>query len=310
MGSVQSELNRPVFLIGMPRSGTTLIFESFARCAGLGWFSYRFARFPRFPAISATARLCDVSPYFRKAVTRSDQRVSWFERLRDGPSEAFSVWEEYCGKKFSLDYLLSLDATPQERAAMRNVISRVLYWQGTSRFAAKVTGPARVRYIKSIFDDAHFVHIVRDGRAVVNSLLRVDFWRNTFRMHEPAWHGGLKPEYLRIWEEHDRDPLMLAALQWRNVIERTEEERQRYSPRVFIEARYEDFLADPIGEMNRICQSTGTTFSESARNWLTRSKAVRPSAVGPDQYFTREEIARLDDLLGDVLERYGYMATA
>ena len=111
MDENRREVTRPVIFCGMGRSGTTLIFESFARNPVVGWFSYHFARFPRIPAISLATRISDLSPAFRKAVTRSDDRIPWLERFRDGPSEAYSVWEEYCGEKFVYDYLLDVEAT-------------------------------------------------------------------------------------------------------------------------------------------------------------------------------------------------------
>lgn len=299
-------MDRPIFLFGMPRSGTTLVFESIARIPALGWFSYHFARFPRFPPISIAARLCDLSPMFRKAVTRSEERRPWLEPFRDGPAEAYNLWEQCCGEKFSYDYLLEQRASPDERAALHRIVSQVLRWQGKDRFAAKITGPSRIGYLKSVFEDAQFVHVVRDGRAVVNSLLRVDFWRDSFRMREPAWRGGFKPEYVRRWEESGRDPLVLAALQWRNVIEQCDAECERHRPRVFLEIRYEDFLSDPVPVVERICEATDLEFASSAKRWLTEGGAIDRSQTALSDCFSGEEIATLDGLLGDVLERFGY----
>jgi hypothetical protein len=306
MSTEQRSVKRPIFLFGMPRSGTTLIFETFARNPELGWFSYHYSRRPRIPALSLISRLGDISSFFRKAVTRSDQRPAWIERFRDGPSEAYSVWQEYCGEKFLYDYLLEVLATPEERDSMKRIVSQVLAWQGRSRFAAKVTGPARLGYIKSIFEDAEFVHIVRDGRTVVSSLLRIYFWKDTFRMREPAWRHGMKEEYLAVWEEHDRSPLVLAALQWRNVIERAHEECERHRPGVFLEIRYEDFLRNPIAVMEEICDKTDVPFSDRTRRWLLESGAIRSAGAGADQRFSDEDLSLLDALLGDLLDRYGY----
>ena len=41
------DLERPVFMVGMPRSGTTIIYEALALHEDLGWFSSFGVRQPR-----------------------------------------------------------------------------------------------------------------------------------------------------------------------------------------------------------------------------------------------------------------------
>ena len=74
---------------------------------------------------------------------------------------------------------------------MRATVAGVLRYHGKARFAAKLTGPARISYVSSIFPEARFVHVVRDGRAVVQSLMKVEFWGARDRMTRPAWENGL-----------------------------------------------------------------------------------------------------------------------
>jgi len=299
-------VDRPVFLIGMPRSGTTAIFESLATHPEAGWLSYHFNRLPRLPALAALARLCDVSPFFRKAVAPPRAGRAWIERLRDGPAEAYSVWETYCGEKFRFDYLLGQRATEEEREGMTRVVRRVLRYQGKRRFVAKLTGPARMGYLMSLFPDARFVHILRDGRAVVDSLMRIDFWRDSPRMREPAWRNGLSESHLRAWEAHGRSPLALAALQWRSVIERAREERDALRPERYLEVRYEDFLADPAAVMRRIWEAVD--LPPSPRTLTFIAERLRPAARrrGFGEAFRPEELAMLDELIGDLLEELGY----
>jgi len=299
-------VDRPVFLVGMPRSGTTAIFESLATHPDVGWLSHHFNRFPRLPALAALARLCDVSPFFRKAVAPPSRGRAWFERLRDGPAEAYDVWETYCGEKFRFDYLLGQRATPEERDRMTRVVRAVLRYQGKKRFVAKLTGPARMGYLMSLFPDARFVHILRDGRAVVDSLMRVDFWRDSSRTREPAWRNGLSDAYLRTWEAHDRSPLVLAALQWRAVIERAREERDALRPERYVEMRYEDFLAGPAAVMQRIWEAA--ELAPSRRTLAFIAERLRPAAR-PESFrdaFRPEQLAVLDELLGDLLDELGY----
>jgi hypothetical protein len=189
-------------------------------------------------------------------------------------------------------------------------VADVLRWQGKPRFAAKLTGPSRLGFVQGLFPDAHFVHIVRDGRAVVNSLLHVDFWKDTWRMREPAWRGGMKDSHLRTWEASGRSPLALAALQWRNVLERTWEERDGHRPQVFCEVRYEDFLAAPGETMQRICDAVDVEFSPQARRWLEERSSLKPAGAGFQRSFSTDELALLDELIGDLLAQLGYPRAA
>ncbi len=303
-------VDRPVFLVGMPRSGTTAIFESLATHPDVGWLSYHLDRFPRALPLAGLARLCDLGFFFRKAVNRSSESRPWLERFRDGPAEAYQTWESVCGEKFRFDYLLGVRATPEEREAVRRLVRGVLSWQGKRRFVAKLTGPARMGYLLSIFPDARFVHIVRDGRAVVASLLGVDFWRDTWRMREPAWRGGLRPEELEAWERAGRSPAVLAALQWRAVVERAREERAALHPAVYEEVRYEDFLASPLAVMDRIWSAADLPPSERTRRFI--EERLRP-APRPERFrdaLEPADLAAVEALCGDLLRALGYPVAA
>ncbi len=306
MAADPGRIDRPVFLVGTGRSGTTVVFETLANHPDVGWFSYHLDRLPRLPVLALAARLCDVSPVFRKAVTASDERRPWLERLRDGPSEAYNVWESVCGEKFRYDYLLDRRASEEERAATRSLVGKVLAWEGKSRFAAKVTGPARMGFLLSLFPDARFVNVIRDGRAVVHSLLNVDFWRGSFRESGPAWEGGLREEYRRAWEERGRSPLVLAAVQWRNLVERAREERDAHKPERYVELRYEDFLEDPHGRIDALCEACDLEPAPRIHDFIEHRLRLRRE---PDRFreaLSPEDLETLNDLLGTLLVDLGY----
>ena len=299
-------IDSPIFFIGMPRSGTTVVFEAFAARRDVAWPSQHLARTPGLPAVALLSRLADLTPALRRSVSRSDQARPWRERLRVGPAEAYSFWERCCGEKFSFDYLLEVEATEAERACLRSAVEKVLLYHGKPRFAAKITGPGRIGYLLSVFPGARFVHVVRDGRAVVGSLMKVGFWRERNRMNEPAWRGGLLEGDLEDWRRHGRSPLALSAVQWRRVVESTRAEAERLVPDRYAELRYERFVDDPGGTLDQIASFCGLEPSTSAKDFLQDRFELRDMNFQWGNRFDRVQVALLNELTGATLAALGY----
>jgi hypothetical protein len=300
------EIRQPIFFIGMGRSGTTVIFRAFAAHPDLAWFSTLLERLPRFPIVATLSRLADWSPWLREATRRSGQRRPRLERLRIGPAEANTVWQRCCGRDFIYGYLLGSEATDTERRRLRHMVSSVLRYQGKPRFAAKLTGPARLEYLVSIFPDARFVHVIRDGRAVVRSLMRVPFWRDTWRLNRPAWRGGLGDRELEQWEAYDRSPLALAAVQWRAVVRSARQEAARFAPARYGEVRYEDFVAHPHTALDQLVEICDLRPSRAPHRFLDSRLDLRDMNLGWDEAFDRGELQMLNEVMGDTLEELGY----
>lgn len=304
------QIERPIIFLGMPRSGTTVMFEAMAAHPELGWFSTHLNRFPRLPILLALARVADRRRGFRKAIHRSDQRRSWTRKLRVGPAEAYGVWERCCGEKFTYDFLRGVRATADERRCLRGIVEKALRYEGKPRFATKITGPARIGYLGSIFDDALYVHVVRDGRAVVQSLMNVYFWRDTWRMTEPAWRNGLSAEELERWQELDSSPLALAAIQWRAVLEGAREEAADVAPAGYAEIRYEDFVGDPGGVLDELTEHCGLSPSPRPREFIEGRFEIKDMNYQWAARFDPTEIAMLNELLGATLVEFGYSLEA
>lgn len=297
---------RVIFLVGMPRSGTTVIFETLAARHDLAWFSNHLQRFPGVPALSALSRLVDLTPMARRSVGRSDQARRWLRGVQIGPHEAYRIWERCCGEKFLFDYLLGVQATSAERECVRTTVANVLRYHGKPHFAAKLTGPGRLGYLWSIFPDARVVHVVRDGRAVVQSLMRIRFWRQRNRMNTPAWQNGLTEQDLADWERFERSPLALAAVQWRRVVETIRDEAARQGPNGYAEINYERFVAEPEAVLRGITEFYGLPHSIRAEALLRARLELRDMNQQWRERFDGREISMLNELLRDTLETFSY----
>jgi len=89
--------------------------------------------------------------------------------------------------------------------------------------------------ILKLFPDAQFVHIVRDPRSCVASLIATKWWR-----------GGFE-QALTAWVRADR------------ALRRLE---QRAPADVYFRLRYEDLVTSPATELGRLCAYLGEDFDE------------------------------------------------
>lgn len=301
------EIDRPIIFVGAPRSGTTLVFNTFAAHPDLAWFTQHLSRLPGWPSVTVLARLPGLHGGLRKSIDRSDRGLGPLEKLRVGPSGAYGVWERYCGERFLFDFLSDEEATPEQRRDMRELVAKLLRYQGKPRFATKITGPARIAYLSSIFPDARFVHVIRDGRAVVRSLLEVHFWGRTWREREAAWSGGLTDADLERWRELGETPLVLAALQWRAIIRSARAEARDLTADRYAELRYQDFVAEPGPALDEIAAFCGLPVSRGAHEFLARRVDLRDMDFRWSEVFEPAEVELLEDLIGEELEELGYM---
>jgi Sulfotransferase family len=298
------QIEKPIFLIGVPRSGTTIIFEVFSAHEHLGWFSNLFDRYPRFPCVSVLSRLANFS-WFRGHKKQEYQRTPTrpYQIL---PEETYSVWEMYGRKEFPSDYLLNVQASEVEKQRLHKLIAKILMYQGKKRFANKLTGPSRIGYLNSIFPDALFIHIIRDGRAVVHSLMNVDFWSEKGGLVKPFWDNGLSDKYIQEWEQSRRSPLILAAVQWRNIIELTRTESRILEGDRYMELRYEDFLQHPEDSVSKINKFCLLPPAESQREYLLSKIGLKDMNEKYLGAFRPDELVTLTATMKDLLLDLGY----
>jgi len=240
-----SKIVNPIFFIGVPRSGTTILFEALARHNQLGWPSDYTANYPTMPILGLILYLTNNKFINLSGLKKQYNKVSLINKILPVPAEAYKFWNYYTELDFGVNYFIDVSATEQCKIRVSNAVSSILRWEGKQRFSAKLTGPSRIQFIKSIFPDAKFVHVIRDGRAVVHSLLNVHFWKTGSGYEKPWWNGGLSEQDLEIWQSTNKEPAVLAAVQWKKIIEIARSEKSILENGSYIEIKYEDFIEKP-----------------------------------------------------------------
>jgi hypothetical protein len=257
----------PVFLIGPARSGTSLLYKVLCLHPDVSYVSNWVARFPGRWWLASFNRVARRFP--------SQTRRVWFgggsnayvygrarplrERLFPMPVEGEPVYAA-CGVHEAGDPDVNVG-----NEALRTAFAAIQHSSGGSLFVNKrVANNLRIPLLARTFPSARFVWITRDGRAVANSLSRVDWWDNSL-----VWWCGQTP---RRWREEGRDPWELCARNWVEELSAIEDGIRSVPGENVFRLSYEDFVRDPMAALSEMAGFLGLPPSEE---WWRLVRALR-----------------------------------
>lgn len=287
----------PVFFIGMPRSGTTIVFERFIEHKEFGWLSNYSEMSPGLPAMNLLRPLFDNKIINLRGHKKQYSNVRLGNRYLPQAVEAYNFWDLYTRKDFSTSFLHGEKAENVEIERTCKAVYKTLKYQGKYRFVTKLTGPGRISYLNSIFPDARFVHVIRDGRAVVGSLMKVGFWREKGGFDAPFWNNGLSDGELQPWKENNH-PAILTALQWVKVVKSIRQDAAELNSDQYMEIRYEDFVCSPVELTNKLHVFAGKESDESLRH----SSAVTATLAD----MNKNKLSDIDDSIKNIINELMY----
>jgi len=276
---------RPVFVMGCHRSGTNLLYDTLLSAGGFavyrGYLPIYKVLIPRFGNPQNLGN--------RKKIVETFMRSKGFTRTGLAAADLSSrlMADARTGGDF-----------------MRIVMGGVAEQQGVSRWA--VYDPDSVLHvsrIKADIPDALFVHIIRDGRDIALSLMKM---------------GGFRPF---PWSPKSRG-LLETALYWEWMV-RTGRRHGEKIPSDYVEIRYEDLVTQPRATLeglsqfldhdldyDRIQNAGLGRLSESNSSFLDEGPTARQQAVNRwKERLSEQEVADLEALVGPCLEESGYKLT-
>jgi sulfotransferase family protein len=287
-----------VFVLGTGRCGSTLVHEVLAKHPDAGFVSNLDDNLRRVNFKGRTNNLL-----YRRIPPRFTQKG----RLRFAPSEGYLILDRFVSPAISTPCrdLMEQDATPWLAARFRSFYEERAGAQGKPVFLHKFTGWPRARFIKAIFPEARFIHVIRDGRAVANSFLQMPWWKGYRGPTEWSW-GALPGPYAREWEDSGRSYVLLAGLEWKLLIDAFEASRAAIPEELWMDVRYEDFISDPRTNTEKLLRFVGLEWTDpfdAGFEQFTFSKG-RSDAYVED--LGEDNVRRLNASLADHLQRHGY----
>jgi len=208
----------PVFVLGHSRSGTSLVCRLLLDHLGVnfGTESQFIVRYHR--KLAQYGNLGD------------DRRLRWL--LHDvGHERFFARTRQNFGFVFDPERAARSIRDRTFSGVLRAIFDQFAASQGHVRWGDKTPEYCRhLPLIHELFPDAQFLHVIRDGRDVAQSIFQTGF--------------GSKNAYE-------------AARDWKRTVSDIRTFGAQVAPGSFLEIRYEDLLRNPVGTMDRVADGLG-----------------------------------------------------
>ncbi len=212
----------PVFIIGAGRSGTTLL-RSMLVAGGQIAIPTETQIVHKMALLFKTTRSLGWADQARLVIAA-------FESHR-----FFPLWQVNLGGVYQ-----KILALPKNERSLARIIDEVYMTYAAQAFpGAKMWGDQSpihtfyLPYIKRIFPQARYIHMLRDGRDVTASLVS------------------------RFGEDH----LYESVLRWKTSLKRINQFRKQIQSRQYLEVRYEDLVREPEQVLQQVCQFIGIDYS-------------------------------------------------
>lgn len=301
------QVDRPIFIIGCPRSGTGLLHQLVRLHPDLAWITplthwisghdWQDALGPR-PVRWAEQLLTSVPRSLRPPFVRGpfDGSLSGVDLAET--AEGQSIW----GRHLPPDRHVATEAdvTPEAREYLHRVVEWHTRYANRPRFVSKTPrNLVRMRYLHEVFPDARFVHLIRDGRAVAPSILK----RRLKDNGDPHTWWGIQPPG---WQkQQSRPPIEQCAWTWQVCLRYVEQTSGAHVPasRIYT-LRYETLTQEPESTLRALF--AGVNCDPDAYD----APSFIYDQIRPPRATWRKRLsdAQLDALamLDDTLTKYGY----
>jgi len=211
---------KKIFIVGVAHSGTTILYKMLAYHPDLCWFCQFSQRNGKIPGRMNIPLLYFYKRNLRKLFPhqwKKGSRKIWIPR----PGEANSI----------INYIVQIENLENRKKILQDVIEdELMTWNKESIIIKNPNLGLHLSWLNQTFpDDSYFVHIIRDGRAVILSLLH---------------------KYLRY---HGEDMAIENAIQyWKTYMLSVSESKKILEMKNLLEIRYEDFIDNIHSNIKKI----------------------------------------------------------
>jgi len=296
-----TDIYKPIFIVGSPRSGTTMLYDFLAGHKDVAWFSQHdfienySQEYRRF--LDLRRRIFSVRKWHYLPGGDETRLRTTFEI----PEEFGHFWNKWIGKEGWAD---ATDANPKVIQNLTNAISSLLDKKNKKRFLSKSPAHSvRMLLLQKVFPDALFINIIRDGRAVVSSMIKAA--------------GGKRYLGVRLKDgkQMEFDMIERHARQWIELNEEIQKAKNSLRKDQYLELKYEDFIEKPNEYLNEIFEFCELEKQNIFENPMIRFDKRKPTFISNNLHsrndkwkksFTTDEINKLQNIIEKELQRFEY----
>jgi len=246
----ESSIEKPIFIVGPPRSGTTITYLIMCAHPDLAWFSTYDIKYwvPR--TWVPTQKIITIgNTLLKKPINRE---LQWMLNGPDEPGknrsrlpsnlqpiEGNSFWN-----RIFKDWPKK-DISNQAKLEIKKIISDTIKRQNKPRFLNKAPlHSTRLFVLKDIFPDAKFINLIRDPRATIASSLKRHEQEGGFAVN--SWPIINKSKYETL------DLIQKYAWLYSEVVDASHEFLEINKGNNFMTIIYEDFMKNPIETLSKM----------------------------------------------------------
>ena len=221
-----------LFILGLPRSGTTLIYQYIVHRLNVACFTHEVGRYYHSPCLVTFFQNKIYGPY------QSDFRSSYGKITGSAsPREAGAFW----GRFFGLErYIRYEEVSPKDIRTLQNTVACIQHIFGNKPFVNKnVKHMLRIDALSKIFPDSYFLIVERNLNDVALSTIRA---RYNVLKNPRDWWSVKPPDYESIKKLPAAHQV---ARQLMTLKEKLETDLSCVAPDRVLQTRYEDFCNNP-----------------------------------------------------------------
>ncbi len=276
----------PVFIVGPPRSGTTLLVDVLVARFAFAYIATTANRLWKTPAAATVLARRAIRAYAGVFESRHGHIEAW-----GAPNEGGAVWQSWYDESRPLD---EEDLARVDAARIRSTIAAISHVVEAPFVSKNVMHSMHIRFLDVLFPGCLFVEVRRDDLDTARSILRL-------RVEESgdltAWRSIRPPGHEPYLQSSPATQVCAQILLTRERIER---DIARIGEERRLVVQYEDLCRDPLATLKALQGFVeahgGRLVSRDCRLPEFSARRSKPVPGVPDEELIRE-FARLDERL-------------
>jgi len=311
-GVAEQEIREPLFIVGLPRTGTTVLFNLLAldpaNRAPLAWEVERPCPPPRAETYHSDPRIEYTKKQFANLVRMAPNLYAIHEFGAELPQECVAITgHEFLSVQFHIMFnvasyqeWLNRQSTVRALQFHRQFLQHLQSELPRKRWVLKTPGHlAAIDELLQVYPDARIIHTHRDPVDVMPSLASLSYALR-----------GISTDVL--------DPHFVGRQQtdlWAGHLERALRARERMPNRAeqFFDVQFEDVAKDPIAVIERIYKHFTISFHDETRRRMQDYLVANPRGRYGTHRYSLEDFgldrAELRPQFSDYCERFGIPTT-